>query len=52
MSDGQDSGYNDAHRAFLQAIMAKSTITFEEAQSILAAILTVQSKFYSLRQEI
>ncbi|KAJ5961170.1 Zinc finger RING-type [Penicillium vulpinum] len=33
--------YNDSNRAFLQAFMARSTMTFEEAQPILAAILTV-----------
>ncbi|KAJ5693960.1 hypothetical protein N7536_004372 [Penicillium majusculum] len=33
--------YNDSNRAFLQAFMARSSMTFEEAQPILAAILTV-----------
>ncbi|KAJ5162754.1 uncharacterized protein N7500_004584 [Penicillium coprophilum] len=33
--------YNDSNRAFLQAFMARSSMTFEDAQPILAAILTV-----------
>lgn len=33
-------GYNDSNRAFLQAFMARSTMTFEEAQPVLAAILS------------
>ncbi|KAJ5789251.1 uncharacterized protein N7518_006262 [Penicillium psychrosexuale] len=35
------AGYNDSNRAFLQAFMARSSMTFEDAQPILAAILTV-----------
>ena len=33
--------YDDSNRAFLQAFMARSSMTFEDAQPILAAILTV-----------
>ncbi|KKK20564.1 hypothetical protein ARAM_005014 [Aspergillus rambellii] len=36
-------GYNDSNRAFLQAFMARSTLTFEESKPILAAILSVQN---------
>ncbi|EAQ87241.1 hypothetical protein CHGG_03860 [Chaetomium globosum CBS 148.51] len=32
------AGYNDANRAFLQAFMARGTLTFREGQKILAAI--------------
>ncbi|KAK4041901.1 Nse1 non-SMC component of SMC5-6 complex-domain-containing protein [Parachaetomium inaequale] len=32
------SGYNDANRAFIQAFMARGTLTFPEAQKVLAAI--------------
>ncbi|KAL2264358.1 hypothetical protein VTK26DRAFT_5784 [Humicola hyalothermophila] len=32
------AGYSDAHRAFLQAFMARGTLTFPEAQRLLAAI--------------
>ena len=35
-----DPQYNNANRAFLQAFIARSTLTFEEAKPILAAILT------------
>jgi non-structural maintenance of chromosomes element 1 len=34
-------GYNDANRAFLQAFMAHGTLTFPEAQKILAEIVTI-----------
>ncbi|OQD73699.1 hypothetical protein PENDEC_c014G05291 [Penicillium decumbens] len=33
-----NSDYNDCNRAFLQAFMARSSMTFEEAQPVLAAI--------------
>lgn len=33
-------GYDDRNRAFLQAFMARSTMTFEEAQPVLAAIVS------------
>lgn len=32
--------YNDRNRAFLQAFMARSSMTFEEAKPILAAIFS------------
>lgn len=32
------AGYNDAHRAFLQAFMARGTLTFPEARTLLAEI--------------
>ncbi|EFR05485.1 hypothetical protein MGYG_08499 [Nannizzia gypsea CBS 118893] len=35
------SGYDDSHRAFLQAFMARSTMTLEEARPVLSAIFTV-----------
>lgn len=38
MDDLLRNGYNDSHRAFLQALLAHGTVTFEESQSILAAI--------------
>ncbi|OJD39945.1 dna repair protein nse1 [Diplodia corticola] len=37
-----ESGYNHSHRAFLQAFLARSVMTFEEAQPILAAILSAR----------
>lgn len=37
-----ESAYNNSHRAFLQAFLARSVMTFEEAQPILAAILSAR----------
>ncbi|PKX89453.1 non-structural maintenance of chromosomes element 1 family protein [Aspergillus novofumigatus IBT 16806] len=34
------NGYNDSNRAFLQAFMARSTMTLEEARLVLAAIFS------------
>ncbi|KAI1327124.1 Nse1 non-SMC component of SMC5-6 complex-domain-containing protein [Xylariaceae sp. FL0255] len=36
--------YDDSNRAFLQAFLARGTMTFKEAQPILAAIFSVQEK--------
>ncbi|KAB8077649.1 Nse1 non-SMC component of SMC5-6 complex-domain-containing protein [Aspergillus leporis] len=36
-----NNGYNDSNRAFLQAFMARSTMTFAEAKPVLAAIFSV-----------
>lgn len=41
LSDMAES-YNDGNRAFLQAFMARGTITLEDARTILAAIFTIQ----------
>ncbi|PLB39800.1 non-structural maintenance of chromosomes element 1 family protein [Aspergillus candidus] len=38
------SDYNHSHRAFLQAFMARSTMTYEEACPILAAILSIYER--------
>lgn len=35
--------YNDGNRAFLQAFLARGTLTFEDAQPILATIFTIES---------
>ncbi|CAI7659489.1 unnamed protein product [Penicillium pancosmium] len=37
-------GYDDANRAFLQAFMARSSMTLEDAQPILAAILSTHER--------
>lgn len=34
--------YNDSNRAFLQAFLARGTLTLKQAKPILAAIFTVQ----------
>ncbi|KAL2266934.1 hypothetical protein VTJ83DRAFT_4211 [Remersonia thermophila] len=36
-------GYNDAHRAFLQAFMARGTLTFREGRKLLAAIASASN---------
>lgn len=35
-----DTSYGNTHRAFLQALLARQTITFEEAKPLLASILS------------
>ncbi|KAI0414545.1 Nse1 non-SMC component of SMC5-6 complex-domain-containing protein [Xylaria grammica] len=45
MDEDQDElpgQYNDGNRAFLQAFLARGTMTFQESQPILAAIFTAQ----------
>lgn len=45
MDEDQDEPagrYDDANRAFLQAFMARGTMTFKEAQPVLAAIISAQ----------
>lgn len=37
--------YNDSNRAFLQAFMAYSSMTFEEARPVLAAIFSAHGMF-------
>ncbi|KAJ5261299.1 hypothetical protein N7478_011894 [Penicillium angulare] len=37
-----DNEYDDSNRAFLQAFMGRSSMTFEEAQPILAAIISAR----------
>jgi hypothetical protein len=39
-SNSGANGYNDSNRAFLQAFMARSTMTFDEARPVLAAIFS------------
>lgn len=36
-----DDGYDDMNRAFLQAFMARASMTVEEATNVLAAIFSV-----------
>jgi non-structural maintenance of chromosomes element 1 len=49
MSDNEDDGgggggsYDNTHRAFLQAMLAHQTITFEKAKPLLAAIQTADT---------
>ena len=48
MSNEGDDGYNDSNRAFLQAFMARSTMTLEEAKPVLAAIFSVAGESSAL----
>ncbi|OKL62105.1 hypothetical protein UA08_02146 [Talaromyces atroroseus] len=47
-----EGGYNDSNRAFLQAFMARSTMTFEDARPVLAAIFTAQEGREVLAEDI
>jgi hypothetical protein len=40
----ENEGYNDSNRAFLQALMARSTMTLEEAKPVLSAIFSVHGE--------
>ena len=44
MADDADSQYNNSNRAFLQAFIARTTLTFEEAKPLFAAIFTAHGK--------
>lgn len=44
MPEADETGYNDSNRAFLQAFMARSSMTFDEARPVLAAIFSVQGR--------
>ncbi|KAL8949330.1 MAG: hypothetical protein Q9222_004555 [Ikaeria aurantiellina] len=47
-----DEQWNDVNRAFLQALMASSTLTLEEAKPLLATILTAHEKKGTLSEDI
>lgn len=47
-----DEQWNDGHRAFLQAFMARSTLSLEEAKPLLAAILTAYERKETLPEDI
>lgn len=40
MSGDDDEQYNNSNRAFLQAFLARSVLTYEQSKPILAAIFT------------
>ena len=48
MADLIHHGYNDSNRPFLQAFMAHSSMTFEEAQPVLAEIFSVHGMLLPL----
>lgn len=43
MNAAANEDYDNTHRAFLQALLARQTITFEEAKPLLAAIQSAQT---------
>ncbi|KAI4146517.1 MAG: hypothetical protein L6R39_003436 [Caloplaca ligustica] len=47
-----DEQWNDGHRAFLQAFMARSTLTLDEAKPLLAAVLTAYERKETLPEDI
>ena len=44
--------YNDSNRAFLQAFMARSSMTFDEARPILAAILSARGMLFPSLEKV
>ncbi|KAL8658361.1 MAG: hypothetical protein Q9226_001071 [Calogaya cf. arnoldii] len=49
---GDDEQWNDSNRAFLQAFMARSTLTLDEAKPLLAAIQTTYERKETLAEDI
>ncbi|QSS66943.1 DNA repair protein Nse1 [Histoplasma capsulatum] len=47
-----NESYNDGHRALLQAFMARSTMTYEQAKPVLAAIFTARDNQETLPEDI
>jgi hypothetical protein len=45
-----DVEYNDANRAFIQAFMARSSMTLPEVQPVLAAIISLQGTVLQLSE--
>ncbi|KAK5001144.1 hypothetical protein LTR66_000112 [Elasticomyces elasticus] len=52
MSQEDEEPYTNVHRAFLQAFLARSTLTFDEAKPILAAVLTAHEGRETLPNDI
>ena len=53
MSDaGENVGYNDGNRAFLQAIMARGTMTLKEGKEVLAEILSVDQGRSNVHEQV
>lgn len=49
MEDGE-AGYNNLHRAFLQAFLSRSILGIDEIKPILAAVMTAHGMFSACRQ--
>lgn len=52
MAEQDGSQYNNSNRAFLQAFLARSTLTFDEAKPILAAIFSVHERRKVLPKDV
>ncbi|KAI4213195.1 MAG: hypothetical protein LQ351_004141 [Letrouitia transgressa] len=48
----QADEWNDSHRAFLQAFIARSTLTFQQAKPLIASIQTVHERKEVLSEDI
>ena len=44
MAEDDYAQYNNSHRAFLQAFLARSVLAFDEAKPILAAIMSAHGE--------
>ena len=44
MEDEEADSYTDLNRAFLQAFIARSTLTYEEAKPVIASIISAQRR--------
>lgn len=51
MEDLADVQYGDRHRAFLQALMARGTMTFEESKPLLSEIMNAENDEQAIRPE-
>ncbi|KAI9760138.1 MAG: hypothetical protein M4579_001858 [Chaenotheca gracillima] len=52
MADEELSHYDDSNRAFLQAFLARGTLTYDEAKPILAAIFTAHEDRETLPEDV
>ena len=52
MADDDNSQYNNSHRAYLQAFLARSVLTLDEAKPILAAIMSVHGERTNQRRSL
>ncbi|KAL9105571.1 MAG: hypothetical protein Q9227_009272 [Pyrenula ochraceoflavens] len=48
----EDEEFNDSNRAFVQAFLARGTLTFEDAKPILAAIFTIHEQKETLPEDV
>ena len=41
----EEAGYNNSHRAFLQAFLARPVMTVDEVKPVLAAVMTAYGEW-------